>query len=107
MTEIHQTACPLDCPDSCSLEVRVENGRVTKLEGTTANPLTQGFLCSKVRRFGSHLYGEDRLLWVPAWSPSRPRQLRTQSGGAESQAASSSRSSAFAAVSAPSAPAAR
>ncbi len=58
----HSTACPLDCPDSCSLEVEVENGRVTRVEGSHINPLTRGFICSKVRRLPEHLYGPDRLL---------------------------------------------
>ena len=29
------TACPLDCPDSCSLDVTVQDGRVAVIE---ANP---------------------------------------------------------------------
>ena len=29
----HRSSCPLDCPDACSLEIRVENGRVVKLDG--------------------------------------------------------------------------
>jgi anaerobic selenocysteine-containing dehydrogenase len=57
------TACPLDCPDSCSLQVTVEDGRVVRLEGDERNPLTAGFICSKVRRFPRHLYGEERLLY--------------------------------------------
>ena len=26
------TVCPLDCPDSCSLEVTVQSGRITAIE---------------------------------------------------------------------------
>ncbi len=59
---LHRSACPLDCPDACSLEVRVEEGRVTQLDGDRRNPFTQGFICSKVRRFPELLYGPDRLL---------------------------------------------
>jgi len=44
------------------LEVTVTDGRVAKLEGTRLNPLTDGFICSKVRRFPRHLYGDERLL---------------------------------------------
>lgn len=64
-TAIHHTACTLDCPDSCSLEVEVEHGRVTKVRAAPAeiaHPLTSGFICSKVGRISRHLYGEDRLL---------------------------------------------
>ena len=58
-----RTACPLDCPDSCTLDVTVENGRVVKIDGGDANPVTGGFICAKVRRFAERLYGEDRLLY--------------------------------------------
>ncbi|MFY9826587.1 MAG: molybdopterin-dependent oxidoreductase [Thermoanaerobaculia bacterium] len=57
------SACPLDCPDACSLEVRVEEGRVVKVDGTHRNPLTDGYICSKVRRLPEHLYGPDRILY--------------------------------------------
>ena len=58
-----QTACPLDCPDSCSLEVTVEKGRVTKIDGGHASPSTRDYICGKVRRFADRVYGEDRLLY--------------------------------------------
>lgn len=56
------TACPLDCPDSCSLDATVAGGRLVKLEGSRRNPVTAGYICSKVRNFGRHLYGPERLL---------------------------------------------
>jgi anaerobic selenocysteine-containing dehydrogenase len=58
-----QTACPLDCPDSCTLDVTVEKGRVIKIDGGDTNPVTGGYICAKVRRFDERLYGEDRLLY--------------------------------------------
>ena len=58
-----RTACPLDCPDSCTLEVTVEKGRIVKIDGGNANPTTQDFICGKVRRFADRVYGEDRLLY--------------------------------------------
>jgi anaerobic selenocysteine-containing dehydrogenase len=58
-----RTACPLDCPDSCTLEVRVENGRIRKIDGGDDNPVTRQFICAKVRRFDERVYGEDRLLY--------------------------------------------
>jgi anaerobic selenocysteine-containing dehydrogenase len=57
------TVCPLDCPDSCSLDVTVQDGKVTNIDGSHANPITGGFICAKVRRFGERLYGADRLLY--------------------------------------------
>jgi anaerobic selenocysteine-containing dehydrogenase len=58
-----RTACPLDCPDACTLDVTVEKGRVVKIDGGDANPVTHGYICAKVRRFAERVYGEDRLLY--------------------------------------------
>ena len=57
------TVCPLDCPDSCSLEVTVQEGRITEIDGSHANPVTAGYICAKVRRFPERVYGADRLLY--------------------------------------------
>ena len=57
------TVCPLDCPDSCSLDVTVQDGKVTEIDGSRANPVTSGYICAKVRRFPERVYGEDRLLY--------------------------------------------
>ncbi|HXU31436.1 MAG TPA: molybdopterin-dependent oxidoreductase [Thermoanaerobaculia bacterium] len=56
-----ETACPFDCPDACSLEARVEDGRVTKLDGSHRNPFTAGYICAKVRRYPEAVYGPDRM----------------------------------------------
>ena len=58
-----ETACPLDCPDSCTLHVTVENGRILKIDGGHTNPSTRDFICGKVRRFADRVYGEDRVLY--------------------------------------------
>src|SRR4029078_604063 len=60
--EVRHSACPLDCPDSCSLEIKIEDGRVVKVDGDRRNAYTQGFICSKVRHLPDHLYGSERLL---------------------------------------------
>src|SRR5262245_38157604 len=54
---------PSACPDACSLEVRVEDGRVVKVDGSRLNPITEGFICSKVRKLPELLYGPERLLY--------------------------------------------
>ena len=58
-----RTACPLDCPDSCTLDVTLEKGRILKIDGGDANPATRQYICAKVRRFPERVYGEDRLLY--------------------------------------------
>ena len=35
------TSCPLDCPDACSLAVSVEQGRVTKIDGSHRHAVDQ------------------------------------------------------------------
>src|SRR5438094_10413744 len=47
ITERH-SVCPLDCPDTCSLTVSVENDRILAIKGSHANPYTAGVLCAKV-----------------------------------------------------------
>jgi anaerobic selenocysteine-containing dehydrogenase len=57
-----QTACPLDCADSCSLSVTVERGEIVKIEGNTVAPSTHGYACPKVKRFDRRVYSPERLL---------------------------------------------
>ncbi|MCU0273302.1 MAG: molybdopterin-dependent oxidoreductase [Acidimicrobiales bacterium] len=49
-----RSACPLDCPDACTLEVEVRDAAVVRVgaapAGPTTNPATAGFICAKVRR---------------------------------------------------------
>jgi anaerobic selenocysteine-containing dehydrogenase len=56
-----ETVCPLDCPDACTLNVTLRGGRISKIDGSTANDVTRGYICAKVRRFDERVYGEDRL----------------------------------------------
>src|SRR5262249_436999 len=46
----HASVCPLDCPDTCSLSVAVEDGRVVEVRGSRANPYTAGAVCAKAAR---------------------------------------------------------
>ncbi|MEC7768196.1 MAG: molybdopterin-dependent oxidoreductase [Acidobacteriota bacterium] len=56
------TACPLDCPDSCSLSVTIEHGKLTGIDGSTRQAETNGYICGKVRRFDRRVYSDDRIL---------------------------------------------
>src|SRR5215470_13810285 len=58
-----ETACPLDCPDACSLAVTVQHGKVIQIDGSQKNPVTEGYICAKVRKFGERVYGPDRILY--------------------------------------------
>ncbi|MEZ5101319.1 MAG: molybdopterin-dependent oxidoreductase [Thermoleophilia bacterium] len=55
-------ACPLDCPDTCSWLIDVEDGRATAMRGDPEHPFTRGALCGKVNRYLDAVYAPDRLL---------------------------------------------
>jgi anaerobic selenocysteine-containing dehydrogenase len=57
-----KTTCALDCPDTCSILVTVEDGRVTRLQGDPEHPLTRGFLCHKVANYHRRVYTPLRVL---------------------------------------------
>jgi anaerobic selenocysteine-containing dehydrogenase len=57
----HLGACPLDCPDTCTWQLDVEDGRAVAIRGDRDHPFTQGALCGKVNRYLDALNGPDRL----------------------------------------------
>ena len=61
MSTVLPSVCPLDCPDTCSLEVTVDDGRLTKVRGSNANPFSAGTICAKVARFPELVYSDDRI----------------------------------------------
>lgn len=61
-TRVVHTACTLDCPDACSLAVTVTDGRITKVDAGPDNPLTDGWICSKVRKHAQRVYAPERVL---------------------------------------------
>jgi anaerobic selenocysteine-containing dehydrogenase len=58
---IVDTACPLDCPDGCSLAITVRNGKILKIDGSRRTATTGGYICAKVRRFDQRVYADGRL----------------------------------------------
>src|SRR4051794_33898845 len=59
----HASVCTLDCPDTCSLTVTVEDERITKVRGSNALPYTAGVICNKVAHHtGAFVHGPGRLL---------------------------------------------
>src|SRR5947207_12087064 len=60
----HPSVCTFDCPDTCSLTVTVEDGRVAKVRGSDALPYTAGVICTKVARdMSAFVHGPGRLLY--------------------------------------------
>lgn len=60
-TETLRTVCNRDCPDACGLIATVEDGRLTRLGGDPAHPVTRGFLCSRTSQFPARQNSPDRL----------------------------------------------
>ena len=56
------SVCTLDCPDTCSLTVTVEDDRIVAVRGSRANPYTAGVVCAKVARsYPEFVHGPRRL----------------------------------------------
>jgi len=61
MSHVVRAACPHDCPDTCALDITVENGIAIKVEGGDM-PFTAGTLCTKVSKYLERTYSPDRVL---------------------------------------------
>ena len=59
--QIISGACPHDCPDTCGVLTEVENGRAVNFYADPDHPVTQGWLCAKVRPYLDRVYHPDRL----------------------------------------------
>lgn len=58
----HQSVCPLDCPDTCSVLLDVADNRVLRLRGNPDHPITQGFACVKMAKYPERQNHPERLL---------------------------------------------
>jgi anaerobic selenocysteine-containing dehydrogenase len=56
-----RVVCAHDCPDSCSLLVKVENGQVTQVRGDPDHPFTAGFACAKTNRDAELVNSPERI----------------------------------------------
>jgi len=56
-----RVVCAHDCPDMCSMLAHVENGRIVRIQGDSANPLTAGYACAKVNRDHELVHSPRRL----------------------------------------------
>ena len=54
-------ACPHDCPDTCAVVTEVRDGRAVRFTAQPEHPITQGWLCAKVRPYLERVYHPDRL----------------------------------------------
>ena len=62
-----KTACPHDCPDTCSMLATVKQEadgslRLISVQGNPANSYTRGNLCRKVAHYEERVYAKERAL---------------------------------------------
>ena len=57
----HITTCPLDCPDTCSLVVTIEDNKLTKVQGNPNQENTKGFACVKMYAYPERQHHAERL----------------------------------------------
>ena len=57
-----KAACPHDCPDTCAMEITVEDGVAVEVRGADM-PFTDGTLCTKVAKYLDRTYSKERLLY--------------------------------------------
>ena len=55
------SVCAKDCPDTCGLLAKVEDGRITQVKGDPDHPYTQGFLCRKAHYFPQYVHSPQRI----------------------------------------------
>lgn len=56
------TVCPLDCADTCSLQVDIKDQQIVRVRGSNKNPFTAGKLCAKVTNgMVEWVHGDKRL----------------------------------------------
>ncbi|KAA6449811.1 molybdopterin-dependent oxidoreductase [Bacillus atrophaeus] len=61
MSKVHQSACPLNCWDSCGFLVTVENKKVKKVDGDPHHPITEGKICGRGRMLETKTNAPERL----------------------------------------------
>ncbi|USG60212.1 molybdopterin-dependent oxidoreductase [Sneathiella marina] len=62
--EIKASACPHDCPSTCSLEIeKLGPQQIGRVRGAEGNSYTAGVICAKVARYAERTHHPDRLMF--------------------------------------------
>ena len=56
-----RAVCTKDCPDTCGLLAKVEDGRIVTVKGDPDHPFTAGFICQKGGHFPEHVHSPKRI----------------------------------------------
>jgi anaerobic selenocysteine-containing dehydrogenase len=60
--ELKKTVCAF-CTNLCGVLVHVEDGKITSIEGNQGHPLSQGFVCERIRLAAKWLYHSQQLMY--------------------------------------------
>lgn len=62
MKVIKNAICSLNCPDTCQLNVELENNRIINVIGDPQNPYTRGVACPFINKYIQRIYSPYRIL---------------------------------------------
>ena len=72
---IVKTVCHRDCPDTCFVDVVVEDGRIISTRGCEESPITRGFLCPRGVGDPKRVYSKERILYPHVKNGSEFRRI--------------------------------
>jgi anaerobic selenocysteine-containing dehydrogenase len=62
-TGVVKAVCHRNCPDTCFVDVVVEDGRIVSTRGSRESPITHGFLCPRGVGDPRRVYSGERILY--------------------------------------------
>ena len=63
MKLLSTSACPHDCPSTCTLDIEHDSNSIFKINGNKENSYTKGVICAKVSRYRERTHSKKRLLY--------------------------------------------
>ena len=63
MKLLSTSACPHDCPSTCTLDIEHDDNSIFKINGNKENSYTKGVICAKVSRYRERTHNKNRLLY--------------------------------------------
>ena len=61
-TKIVKAVCHRDCPSTCFIDAKIENGKLIATMGSNESPVTRGILCPRGMGDSKRVYSKERVL---------------------------------------------
>ena len=61
-TRVVKTVCHRDCPSTCFIDAKIQNGKIIATYGSKETPVTKGVLCPRGLGDPERVYSKDRVL---------------------------------------------